>query len=157
MIPPDPLITLTQAQIVGLTLFGEARGEPIEGRFAVANVIRNRVQAQRPKYGLTYRDVCLKAWQFSCWLPQGGAENYALVLDMAQKVSAQAVPLPAMLQECLWIGGGLLGSIFGDTVHAATHYYSPAAMTPAGSVPPWAKGLQPVCTIHHHLFFAGVK
>ena len=33
--------------VLGLTLYGEARGEPIEGQIAVACCIKNRVQLVR--------------------------------------------------------------------------------------------------------------
>ena len=44
----DPLFaTLDDAQVIALTLYGEARGEGVEGRIAVANVIRNRLTSGR--------------------------------------------------------------------------------------------------------------
>ena len=36
-------VALTDTQILLLTLWGEGRGEPIEGRVAIGSVIRNRV------------------------------------------------------------------------------------------------------------------
>lgn len=53
------------------TLWGEARGEPIEGQVAVAWVIRNRADGARFAGQLLGREgavahVCLTLWQFSC-------------------------------------------------------------------------------------------
>ena len=56
---------LSDLEVTLVTLFGEARGEPVEGLIAVGSVIRNRVKAAR--FGSTYRAVCLARWQFSCW------------------------------------------------------------------------------------------
>lgn len=53
--PPDAL--------GALTVLGEARGEPPEGKFAVANVICNRMR----RSGKTVSDTVLAHWQFSCW------------------------------------------------------------------------------------------
>lgn len=155
MIDHELVEGLSERHVVALTLYGEARGEAIEGRIAVANVIRNRAAARRPAFGLTPRDVCLKAWQFSCWLPQGGADNYAAVLDAARALTRDGGSIPPMLGECLWIADGLLGARFGDTVKGATHYVT--ADLHAQRKPAWAVGLEPVLTLHAHLFFAGVR
>ena len=152
----DLLAALTDAQTVGLTLFGEARGERIEGRLAVASVIGNRVKAHRAAFGRGFKGVCLKRWQFSCWLPEGGKANYDLVMAAAQLLARGDTPGP-MLRECLWIADGLIRDQFGDTVRTATHYYNPHAMVPRGRVPDWAQGQTPVATVGSHLFYAGIR
>ena len=106
--------------------------------------------------GYGFKGVCLKAWQFSCWLPQGGKDNYEQVLDAAGRVT-RGERVGPVLRECLWIADGLLRDQFGDTVKAATHYYNPLAMIPRGLVPRWAEGQEPVAQVGSHLFFAGVK
>lgn len=52
--------------VVLRTLVGECRGEPNEGRRAVAHVLLNRLQVGR--WGHTLAQVCLAHAQFSCWL-----------------------------------------------------------------------------------------
>jgi spore germination cell wall hydrolase CwlJ-like protein len=47
------------------TLWQEARGEPDEGRQAVAHVIWNRLESRR--WGCTLASVCLAPRQFSGW------------------------------------------------------------------------------------------
>jgi hypothetical protein len=54
--------------VMARTVFGEARGEPYQGRLAVAHVILNRVRAGG-WFGASVSEVCLKRWQFSCWNP----------------------------------------------------------------------------------------
>jgi hypothetical protein len=56
---------LTDVQILALTLFGEARSEPIEGIVGVGCVIRNRVTAGLDWWGEGYRGVCLAPYEFS--------------------------------------------------------------------------------------------
>ena len=58
----DDIDTLTR------TLFGEARGEPDDGKAAVGWVARNRATwVPSAWWGNTIKGVCLKGWQFSCW------------------------------------------------------------------------------------------
>lgn len=53
--------------VVAATIFGEARGESMEVKVAVGLVIRKRVQDPRSWWGVSFKTVCLKAKQFSCW------------------------------------------------------------------------------------------
>ena len=56
----DPL------RAMAATVWGEARGEPFEGKVAVAWVIINR--SRKPGWwGEDIRSVCSARWQFSCW------------------------------------------------------------------------------------------
>jgi N-acetylmuramoyl-L-alanine amidase len=142
---------LNDLQIVALTLFGEARGEPIEGIVAVGSIIRNRA-LKSPQFGNNFRGVCLRKWQFSCWLPQGGQTNYDLVMAAARSLLIGNVTGPA-LKECLWVAGGLLEGSLRDNVRGADHYYAPKAMSPRGRVPSWAQGKEPVIVIGPHRFY----
>ncbi|MEK9724321.1 MAG: cell wall hydrolase, partial [Rhodospirillaceae bacterium] len=64
---------MTDEETVARTVWGEARGEPFNGKIAIAWVIRNRVELdlhgdEKPDWwGEGYEAVCLKPWQFSCW------------------------------------------------------------------------------------------
>lgn len=89
------------------TLWGECRGEPEEGKIAVAWVIKTR--AARPAWwgrnGIA--SVCRAPYQFSCWLPKehggefeaiqelkAGDTEYQALSDLAQLVISGAVPDP---------------------------------------------------------------
>lgn len=149
---------LTPAQIVALTLYGEARGSSPAMRDGIASVIVNRVKARRKGWGLTPAAVCLARMQFSCWTPLGGASNYNHVMGVARLLAAGRSTLGIMgLRACLSLGESVIDGERVDTVRGATHYYSPAAMVPRGRVPAWAKGLEPVAEIDGTRFFAGVK
>lgn len=157
---PDDLdltAQLSELQTLALTVYGEARGESVYGRIAVGCTVRNRVAANKARWGLnSYKQVCLKAWQFSCWLPAGGADNYATVMEAARVLLGGERPGP-VLRECLWVAEGVMTDRLQDCVSGATHYFAPAAMKPAGKVPEWANGLYHVAQIGSHLFYAGVR
>jgi hypothetical protein len=152
MTDAEVLAVLSQTQIVGLTLFGEARGPSRELRHAIASVIANRVRARQQ----TPAAVCLASRQFSCWSAAGGAENYHAVMESARWLAAGMVP-GQLLGACLVLGSDVVSRTLADSVHGATHYYSPAAMVPKNKVPAWAIGLTPVAVIDGTRFYAGVK
>lgn len=158
MVDTDIVAQLTPAQRVGLTVYGEARGGSEALRLAVASAILNRARAQRPRWGLTAAEVCLRPKQFSCWSPAGGAANYQTVINAARLVAIGAAldSLPA-LRACLALGAEVTAGVLVDTVAGATHYYAPRAMSPPGRVPAWAIGLTPVAIVDRVHFFAGVK
>ena len=140
----------TDAEIIALTLWGEHRSGPVTGRIAVACVIRRRVHVGG--FGAGWKGVCLRRWQFSCWLPEGGASNHRALLRMATAVlSGQRGD--AVYRECLWIAKGIIDGAAQDIVRRADHYYAPLAMVPVGRVPRWARGKSPVATVEGHLFF----
>jgi len=155
-IPNEVVAALTDPQILTITLYGETRGEAIEGQIAVGCVIRNRVETGR--WGASYSKVCLAPWQFSCWIPQGGRENYELVMSTAKHIATStSLPDDALLRQCAWISQGIIGGWIRDNTKDSTHYYAPAAMKPAGSVPKWAVGKIPTAKVGRQLFFSGVK
>lgn len=146
---PSPVLdALTDVQIVALTLFGEARGEGPDGRIAVANVIANRVAAQRTAFGGTAREVCLKPAQFSCWSDAGGPLNHRVLLDTAVALARGEVG--PVLRECLWIADGLLRRQFVDNTHGATHYLTTDLL--ATAPPAWAQGQTVRARIGAHAF-----
>lgn len=145
---------LTDPQILTLTVFGEARGQGIEGQIAVGCVIRNRVDDGR--WGRSYAKVCLAPWQFSCWRPEGGIANYRQVLLAAQSMLNGQLPDDPVLRQCAWVAQGIIGRWIIDITQGATHYFAPSAMKPVGAVPKWAVHKQPVASIGDHLFFAGI-
>jgi N-acetylmuramoyl-L-alanine amidase len=141
---------LSARDAVALTLWGEARDEPIEGIIGVANVIRHR----QMKTGHVWKTVVHQRLQFSCWWPQGGAENYERVIAMARQcVTGQAIT-QASWQECAWIAEGLMDGRFRDNVRGARHYLTTALL--AANPPAWAKGRTPDVVIGHHAFLVGV-
>jgi hypothetical protein len=152
---------LTDEQALTFTLYGEGRGEPIEGRIAIGCVVRNRVAEHRQAWGESAKTVCLAHAQFSCWYPWGGEENHQHLLGLVSALLFGG-PVPwsdrerHLYTECAWVTEGILSGFVLDRVKGATHYYAPAAM-PEGRVPDWAKGHEPVAVIGRHLFFKGIR
>lgn len=147
----DLIASLSDKEIVALTLWGEARGETHTGRAAIAHVIDNRVKAKRHSFGLTSREVCLKRWQFSCWIPEGGAANYQRVIEAGRAIK-RCIPLGPKLLDCLAIVDTL--QTIPDLTCGATHYLTRELYDE--KPPAWTIGLTPCAAIGSHLFFTGV-
>lgn len=118
------------------TLWGEARGDGVRGMQAVANVITNRVN-RGGWYGATYQEVCLKPYQFSCWLDTD--PNYEKLLRVNEKDSqfAQAVQIAKKAYN------GELPDITGGAVN-----YHAKSVNPY-----WAKSMSKTATIGNHIFY----
>jgi len=66
-----------------LTIWCEARGEPYEGKLAVAEVIANRMRRKYQSDG-TVPGTVLKPWQFSAWNTDDGNRIRAASLEDGQ-------------------------------------------------------------------------
>lgn len=122
------------------TVWGEARGEPVEGQVAVSWVIRNR--AENPSWwGKTPADVCFHKWQFSCWNATGD-QSQACRLE-ALKPDDSAYERIALVVKSVFVG------LYPDPTHGATHYKVKG--TPAQ----WDKSCADIAPVEigHHQFF----
>lgn len=159
MTDQDAIAQLATDQVLAITLYGEGRSEPIEGRIAIASVIRNRVNADigndaRPDWwGEGYRGVCLAPMQFSCWQSRDGEQNYQDVIATVRS-TVNGSPIGPILRECAWIAFGIMGGEIRDRVKGSTHYLTADLFRVAP--PKWAKGRTPVARVGAHLFFTGV-
>lgn len=142
-------MTLSDLDILSLTIYGEARNQPVEGKIAVGNVCRNRLKTNR--WGTSYERVCLAPMQFSCWTPQGGLSNYTQLKALSEQIMNGTPPTDPILAECYWIAGGIQSGSARDNVDGATFYY-----VTASAVPTWALGHVPVAEIGAHSFFSGI-
>jgi hypothetical protein len=146
---------LTELHAVAMTLWGEARNQPVEGLVFVGSVIRNRVRMPG-RFGATYDKVCLARAQFSCWWPVGGQANYDAVISRARLFVGDYAERPAglmdaVLQEALFVAEGIIGEQLRDNSHGSTHYVTKALFKAAP--PAWASGRQPVAEVGAHLGF----
>lgn len=118
------------------TLFGEARGETMQGKIAVAWTVLNRVAA-KSWYGKTIKDVCLKPWQYSAWNSN----------DPNRKVLLAATLDDLAFQHCMYaaLAAGL-GQV-RDPTGGSTHYHTHSVS------PKWAAGKSPWCSIGSHRFY----
>ena len=131
--------------LLARTIYGEARGESVRGKAAVAAVIVNRVQRSRDRGGYWWGEdltqVCLKPWQFSCW--NGDDPN-------RPKIEAVG-PKNRVFQSCLRIARRAAAGALIDPTGGATHYHGQKAN------PPWARGRAPSAEIGGHVFYADIE
>lgn len=122
-------------QIAGRTLWQEARGEPLAGQIAVADVFVNRLKSGR--WGKSLAEVCLWRNQFSGWL-SSDANNYGPSIRLAEDD-----PLLAKLTN-------IVETSFNgpDTTRGALFYYA-VWLKP---IPLWATKMFVTCTIGKHIF-----
>lgn len=117
----------TDVDTMARTVYGEARGESIECQAGVAWTILNRVVAARRDpgrhgwWGKSISAVCLKRFQFSCWLP--GDPN----LPQIQAARLGELIFGRAYGVCLL---ALSGDI-PDPTGKATHYHDPSIQMPS--------------------------
>jgi spore germination cell wall hydrolase CwlJ-like protein len=145
--PHDAAIkaALSPLQVVAMTVWAEARAEPIEGQVAVAAVIRNRLLRPR-RFAATWEGVCLAPWQFSCWIPEGGDANYRALMARCAAAQAGTQPWPA---QAIWVAQGIISGVLEARVARADHYYATWMPKP----PTWARGLASSAEIGAHRFY----
>ena len=124
------------------TLYGECRGETLDGVIGGGYTIKNR--AARPKrFGFTIAEVCRKPLQFSCWNPDDA--NYPLLL-------AANIEQPAFMR-CLGAAALVLSGGVPDPTQGADHYWTVAAPSWAKLWPPeWSAAMIKTVIIDHHQF-----
>jgi len=138
MIPRD-------IHILAMTVHGEARSEGLEGRIAVAWVIRNRSAKTRDSLART----CLLSTHFSCWnnARQNDPNQLAmLTADLDQREYAWS------MIAALKVAHGLVS----DPTGGATHYHANYIDPPDWAFDPKTKERKPFVTIGRHLFYRNV-
>jgi len=119
MIRPDPSLPLRDQDptvLLALTVLGEARNQPFQGKVAVAQVVRNRMDAK----DMTVAQVVLAPWQFSSFNP--GDPNLTLIQDTVAKQAGNIQP-PGLWEECLQAAESALGTPREvDPTGGASHY-----------------------------------
>ena len=103
---------IEEKEILARTIWGEARGEGIPGMVAVANVIRNR-REYPGRWGSTWRSVCLKRWQFSCW--NENDPNRQRLIDG---------PDGTEMRQARIIADMVMNNLLIDNTAGATHYHT---------------------------------
>jgi len=132
-------------EILARTIYGEARGELVRGKEAVAAVIMNRVRRaiERGGYwwGTTLQEVCLRPWQFSCW--NENDPNRAKIEAVGRD--------NRNFQSCLRIARRALAGTLKDPTGGATHYHVKS------TTPPWARDHTPTADIGNHRFYNTIE
>jgi spore germination cell wall hydrolase CwlJ-like protein len=124
--------------ILARTIWGEDRSGGISNMADVACVVLNRVK--KPCWwGNSIITVCLKPYQFSCWLESD--PNHAKLIAVSDD--------DLQFMEAMGIANQAVGGTLLDTVNGATSYYAKSMKEP----PKWSDALSPVYENSHHLFF----
>lgn len=132
---PERMATLF---LFALCLWREARGEPVDGREAIADSILNRVDD--PRWPDTVVGVITEPHQFSAFNPHDpNARMWPDPIRNAPKDWAAWV-------ECWQIADRKLAE--GPALPGVDHYHSTAVRRPQ-----WAMGMTPVFTIGGHIFY----
>lgn len=129
------------------TLWGEARGEPLEGQVAVAWVIRNRASRSQFAGKLVGREgaaaaVCLAPWQFSCWNESDPNRAKLLVLREDQ------------CRREIGVASNVLDGLVPDPTNGADHYHTIDPPAWAEAWPPtWAPSMRETARFGGHVFY----
>lgn len=129
---------------VARTIYGEARGEPDDGKKAVANVVMNRVSlaSQHEHFGDgTAEGACMVPWQFDCW--NAADPNAQIINDVFDS--------DPVFSHCIAIATLAVNRELPDITNGATFYYRNGSKTPK-----WAEGKIPCASIGNHLFFKDI-
>ena len=151
-------LNLNEKQLMALTIYREASGEPPEGKIAVGTVILERVD-HRNWDGKTVNEVCLWPRQFSCF--DETDKGFGKTLHTAE-TWALCIDTDFSLMDSYTVAVGMLtGIIPRNPILAAAHccqYLNPtrAPETRARWI---AKGMTSLLVIKNHEFFddRGVK
>jgi N-acetylmuramoyl-L-alanine amidase len=137
-IEPDMRLISEEALAV-ITIMQEAAGEPYEGKVAVAEVIRNRMNKKYASDG-TVSGTVLRPLQFSGWNAKDPGRIRAVRSDSDDKV----------VKECIRAWHEALAGT--DMVKGAVLYYNPSIIT---EPPDWAlpDSATQVAVVGQHHFF----
>lgn len=134
------VLTYHDADIMARTVYGEARGEPMDGKIAVAAVMLNRWRSGKWFAAPTLAETCQRPGQFSCWLDNDPNRPKLLAVTLDDQ----------FFRDC-WQAGlmAIAGPLpFGPTV---CHYLV------AGTSASWKDPNKLVATIGRHEFYAGIS
>ncbi len=138
---------LEDAQLMALTVYGEARGEADEGKVAVGSVILERVE-RRDWDGKTVSEVCLMPYQFSCYLPDD--PNFQALKLIAGDWDAKMMH-SRDLRGCYKIASGLLSGEIPRTPEIAEHHAMQYKTLKCRAA--WAEKMKKVAVIGRHEFY----
>jgi len=127
---------LDDMDLLTALVMGEAEGEPILGKIAVAWVVKNRIKDKR--WPDMWQEVMLQPKQFSCF------NSTLLRADILKHDWRNPV-----WKECKYAAFGVYTHYIRDVTNGANHYHATWLKPP----PRWAEGHDPVITIGGHRFY----
>lgn len=133
----DRLKELSEVDLLACFIWGEARGEKVEGKLAVVHVVLNRVKA-RSYYGETIQDVILKPGHFKCF--KENDPNLAQILNLPS--GDREFALCKAIAEL-----ATRGHLKNDPTGGATHFHR------VNATQAWAPKLTYLRQIGNHVFY----
>lgn len=132
------------ALVMASTILGEAAGEPLEGKQAVAAVIMNRARDHR--WPDRPEEVCLQKMQFSCW--NIGSPTLPRMFNPKSFVSEE------VWGDCLRAALEAIWGLIPDPTNGANHYLNPTVTRQirGGTLPSWHNPAKITATIGAHEF-----
>lgn len=125
--------------VVAQLLLGEAEGEGLEGKIAVAHVVYNRAGDTANRWPSDVRNVCLQKLQFSCF--NAGSPRIKPMQDprshTTQDVWCDCIAA-AVIADCQ----------LGNPVGGANHYHERSIRLPR-----WATNAIPTAKVGRHIFY----
>jgi len=130
-------------QLLSLLVYGEARGESLDGKAGVAWVAINR-KNRGGWFGNSLKQVILKPYQFSCFLP--GDPNFNILLNILENFDDRIESDP-VFRECYYIAKGVMDGWIRDVTYGALYYHSKTIS------PGWANAYSRKAEIGNHVFY----
>jgi N-acetylmuramoyl-L-alanine amidase len=152
----EKVVDTDQMICLATNIYHEARGESVNGKFAVGNVTLNRVNHKNyPNTicGVVYQASYKENWkgkmvprrhkcQFS-WFCDGKSDTIVLKTAEGKIIKGNMVAW----EESLTVASSLLKHDIFDNTYEATHYYNDKLADPH-----WATAYQKVAYIENHVF-----
>lgn len=138
---------LYEVMCIAMAIYWEARGESLEGQFAVGQVVMNRVRD--PRYPSDACSVVYDAHYYT-WDPQLPVRNqcqFSFYCDGKSDQPQDHVPWRVAQLVAAAVYEQRADPIVGD----ATHYHALRVQ------PHWAVGGEVVARIQDHVFYTGVQ
>lgn len=153
-------MTAADLRVGALTVFGEARGEPLIGMVAVSWVILNRVLIdlwgdQKPDWwGEGIEQVCKKPFAFTCHSELAENRRNREAMEAATVTDPVFLTCQAAFTAVIAsVRGPSFGPDYGkDPTLGSTHYFVTGSPEPK-----WARGKMAACRIGNHSFFNDIE
>ena len=140
---------LSYFDVMALTMYGEARGEPVEGQIAVGWVIKNRAVA----WNKGIIEICIQPEQFSCW--NENDPNYTILITLAKLIESFYTGIGyhgnEMYNQCRYLAIGISDSTIQDNTKGALNYLTVSLMK-SPNRPSWAVKLENCPIIGNQVF-----
>ena len=132
--------------VLAATIYGEARGEILSGKQAVASVVMNRAayaaEHSYPEFGNgSVCSACLAPWQFSCWDKDDPNRAEILKLDFTAPSTE--------LAECLKVAHNVINGSLPDPTRGCLFYKTTLLPWPKE----WGKQKPADVVIGHQSFY----